>query len=208
MVVDLEKYFLFPALGRPTNAMGMGVVRKLLESLQEGRVTDPLTEFGFDEPGHRDVAAGTCAKGLAAGLNSVDGKKQIGPPGTDIGPLELEPVTLIEGGHNMFRVNGTRPCIYHPLAEKADADQDMWVYKCRVTEFWGGTGAEEVLRARGVRTLFFSGANTDQCIGDSIRTPPEGSETALFSATHTRRRALNRRRIWSSTIPSGVGASS
>ena len=44
----------------------------------------------------------------------------------------------------------------------------MLVYKNRLSGFWRGTEVEEVLGARGIGTLIFSGANTDQCVLSSL----------------------------------------
>jgi nicotinamidase-related amidase len=33
----------------------------------------------------------------------------------------------------------------------------------------GGTASEEELTSRGIRTLLFAGANTDQCVGGSLQ---------------------------------------
>ena len=53
-----------------------------------------------------------------------------------------------------------------PLKEKEAGD--MHVYKNRISGFWGGTKVEETLREKGIRTLLFSGANTDQCVAASL----------------------------------------
>jgi nicotinamidase-related amidase len=45
----------------------------------------------------------------------------------------------------------------------------MFVSKNRLSGFWGGTNIEDVLSKRGITTLIFSGANTDQCVGGSLQ---------------------------------------
>lgn len=40
---------------------------------------------------------------------------------------------------------------------------------CRDSGEGGGTGVEDVLSSRGVRTLIFAGANTDQCVAGSLQ---------------------------------------
>ena len=44
----------------------------------------------------------------------------------------------------------------------------MHVYKNRLSGFWGGTEVEDVLHARGIRTLIFSGCNVNQCVAASL----------------------------------------
>ena len=58
--------------------------------------------------------------------------------------------------------------VYGPLAQRAEP-QDLKVSKNRLSGFWGGTGIEEALNNRGIRTLFFAGCNTDQCVAGSLQ---------------------------------------
>ena len=57
---------------------------------------------------------------------------------------------------------------YTPLEKKHEA-HDMRIYKNRLSGFWEGTETEQVLTSRGIRTLIFAGANTDQCVGGSLQ---------------------------------------
>ncbi|KAH8714063.1 hypothetical protein GQ44DRAFT_409268, partial [Phaeosphaeriaceae sp. PMI808] len=41
-------------------------------------------------------------------------------------------------------------------------------WKNRLSEFRGDTEAENLLQARGTRTLLFAGCNTDQCVASSL----------------------------------------
>lgn len=167
----MENYFLSPALGRPADAVGMKVVDKLLESAipacRKAGIPVVWLNWGLTDNDIQTMPP-TILKGFTADVNFIDGKKRIGPLGTDIGPLTLDNGTVVEGGRSLTK-GEWNTAAYDPLAEKADADQDIWVYKNRLSGFWGGTTVEEALHARGVRTLLFSGANTDQCVGGSIQ---------------------------------------
>lgn len=171
VIIDLENYFLSPALGRPADSVGMKVVDKLLDNAipacRKAGIPVVWLNWGLTDIDIQTMPP-TIVKGFAADVNFVDGEKRTGPLGTDIGPLKLGNGTVVEGGRNLIK-DEWNTALYDPLAEKADEHQDIWVYKNRLSGFWGGTTIEEALHARGVRTLLFSGANTDQCVGGSIQ---------------------------------------
>lgn len=150
MVFDLENYVLSPALGRPADSVGMDVVNKLLEyaipACRKAGISIVWMNWGLTDQEIQTMPP-TIVKGFAADVNFIDGEKRIGPLGTDIGPLTLENGTVIEGGRTLIR-DEWNTALYHPLAEKGDADQDIWVYKNRLSRFWGGTRVEEALHAR------------------------------------------------------------
>ncbi|ROW01963.1 hypothetical protein VMCG_05605 [Cytospora schulzeri] len=171
VVIDLQNYFLSPALGRPRDAVGTRVVNKLVDDVIPAcrRAGIPIVWLNWGLTDHDiETMPQTIVKGFAADTNFVAGEKRIGPLGTDIGPLTLEDGLFIEGGRILMK-GEWNAALYHPLVEKADAGQDIWIYKNRLSGFWGGTTVEEALHARGIRILLFSGANTDQCVGGSIQ---------------------------------------
>lgn len=171
VVVDLQNYFLSPALGRPTDAVGLQVVDRLLKSAIPAcrKAKIPVIWLGWGLTDQDiDTMPPTLVRGFAADGNFAQGKKRIGPLGTEIGLVALGNGTVIHGGRALIKQEWNT-ALYAPLAKKADAAQDIWVYKNRPSGFWGGTGIEEALRARGIRTLLFSGANTDQGVGGSIQ---------------------------------------
>lgn len=171
VVVDLQNYFLSPALGRPTDAVGLQVVDRLLESTIPAcrKAKIPIVWLGWGLTDQDiDTMPPTIVEGFAADGSFARGKRRIGPVGTEIGLVALANGTVIHGGRALIK-HQWNTALYAPLAKKADAGQDIWVYKNRPSGFWGGTGIEESLRARGIRTLLFSGANTDQGVGGSIQ---------------------------------------
>ena len=86
--------------------------------------------------------------------------------GSDVGPVELEDGSIIKGGLVLTRDQWTTAS-YTPLEEKHQP-QDIWIHKNRLSGFWGATAIEDVLTCRGIRTLLFAGAKTDQCVGNSL----------------------------------------
>lgn len=52
VIIDPQNYFLSPSLGRPSDAIGLKVVDKLLEHLQEGWHTDSVAWLGLNRARH------------------------------------------------------------------------------------------------------------------------------------------------------------
>lgn len=52
---------------------------------------------------------------------------------------------------------------------KLESRPDVWIHKNRMSGMWGtSTECEEFLVKEGIRTLFFTGVNTDQCVGGTL----------------------------------------
>lgn len=65
--------------------------------------------------------------------------------------------------------------LYPPLdriyeeGRQLQENQDVWIHKNRMSAMWGAkTDLEEFLEKEGLRTLFFTGVNTDQCVGGTL----------------------------------------
>ncbi|KAK2127773.1 Isochorismatase-like protein [Fusarium oxysporum II5] len=58
---------------------------------------------------------------------------------------------------------------FHPSLKRTAEPQDIHINRNRLSGFWGGTGIEDALRKRDIRTLLFAGENTDQCVAGTIR---------------------------------------
>lgn len=119
-----------------------------------------LTDSDIEELPPADV------KGYDEDINFDDPAKRRLGPGQDLGRVKLEDGTEIGAGRVMMRDQWNTE-FYTPLMEK-EKSGDMHVYKDRLSGFWGGTEVEEALREKGIRTLLFSGANTDQCVAASL----------------------------------------
>ncbi len=104
-------------------------------------------------------------KGFAAD-NNFAGERYIKGLGSNIGSVRLEDGSDVEGGRVLMR-DQWNSASYSPL-EKKHQPQDIFIHKNRLTWFSGGTTSKEVLTSRGIRTLLFAGANTDQCVGSSL----------------------------------------
>jgi nicotinamidase-related amidase len=169
VVVDLQNYFLSPSLGRPTSGVGMKVVDQLLKvaipACRKAGIPILWLNWGLTEK-DVDEMPPTIVRGFAAD-NNFNGPRQIKGLGSHIGHVQLEDGSVVDGGRVLMR-DQWNSASYAPLEEKHQP-QDICISKNRLSGFWGGTGIEEALTSRGIRTLLFSGANTDQCVGGSLQ---------------------------------------
>ena len=102
---------------------------------------------------------------------SKGGKKGNGL-GSDMGTVtDPDSGEEIDAGKLLMR-NQWNTALYAPLddawreGQKLATRPDVWIHKNRMSGMWGpSTACEEFLGEQGIRTLFFTGVNTDQCVG-------------------------------------------
>jgi nicotinamidase-related amidase len=82
--------------------------------------------------------------------------------------------TMIDAGRLLMR-DAWNAALYDPLqaeyekGTKLTKNPDVWIHKNRMSGLWGASGeCEDFLQAQGIKTLFFSGVNTDQCVGGTF----------------------------------------
>lgn len=169
VVVDLQNYFLSPLLGRPADSAGLKVVDKLVEHVipacRKAGILVVWMGWGLTEQDLEELPP-AIIKGFAADTNFENGKKP-GPLGSEIGMLPVENGKPIRGGRVMMKEEWNTD--FDARLEETDRAHDVWVYKSRLSGFWGRTGVEKALADRGIRTLLFSGGNTDQCVAGSLQ---------------------------------------
>lgn len=93
--------------------------------------------------------------------------------GTEIGSVTLEDGSVVEAGRLLMRDSWNAA-----LTPELDAlyqqgktanPPDVWIHKNRMSGLWGeSTPCTQFLEKEGIRTLFFAGVNTDQCVGGSL----------------------------------------
>nr|RBR00957.1 hypothetical protein FVER53263_20338 [Fusarium verticillioides] len=171
VVIDMQNYFLSPFLGRPPKSPGLGIVDKLVKQVIPvcRRASIPVVWLGW---GVKDSELDDMPPSIAREFDFPLDKnfvkpKFLGSIGTEIGKVKCEDGTLIDAGRVMMRDQWNTE--FHPSLKAIAEPQDMHINKNRLSGFWGGTGIEDALRKRGIRTLLFAGENTDQCVSETIR---------------------------------------
>ncbi|KAF2651601.1 Isochorismatase hydrolase [Lophiostoma macrostomum CBS 122681] len=168
VIVDLQNYFLSPALGRPADSAGLQVVEKLktvvIPACRKAGITILWLEWGLTQK-DIDKMPPTLVKGFAQDSN-FEADRKIPGLGVKIGPVKLGDGTIIEAGKALMQ-DEWNSNTYEPLATLFEPS-DLRIYKNRLSGFWGGTQVEQALKSRGIRTLILAGCNTDQCVASSL----------------------------------------
>ena len=94
--------------------------------------------------------------------------------GSEVGPVTTASGEVVEGGRLLFRDTwnaSLTPELDAAYQEGLSAPvPDVWMHKNRMSGLWGAsTLCTEFLQEQGIKTLFFTGVNTDQCIGGSLQ---------------------------------------
>ena len=95
--------------------------------------------------------------------------------GSEIGPVTIEDGKVVDAGRLLMR--DTWNAALPPALDEAYKEgrllkkkPDVWVHKIRMSGLWGSsTPCTDFLEQQGIKTLLFSGVNTDQCVGGSLQ---------------------------------------
>jgi nicotinamidase-related amidase len=94
--------------------------------------------------------------------------------GAECGNVELQDGSVVDAGRLLMR-DAWNSALYPPLGRmyeegrKLEHRPDVWFHKNRMSGCWGPkTEFEEFMEREGIRTLFLSGVNTDQCVGGTF----------------------------------------
>jgi nicotinamidase-related amidase len=189
LIIDMQNFFLSPALGKPDPSPGLEAAGMLLKTgipaAREKGIRVAWVNWGLTDEEVESMPPGMMkAFGIYESVGGVnnDGngpKKQRSHNvykglGADIGPIELEDDTIIEAGRVLMR-DTWNAALYRSLdAEyrkglERSSDPDVWIHKNRMSALWGsGTDLEAFLKEEGITTLLFAGVNTDQCVGGTL----------------------------------------
>ena len=195
VIIDMQNFFLSPAMGRQKGAghkavdqlkqyaipaarkAGMRVIWLNWGLTQKEIDTVPpavTRAFGFEaECSGRTIAVDKQGNPRATGGNdSVEDKVKLCGMGSWCGNV-VDPVSgkTIDAGKLLMRDQWNTE-LFEPLdkiyqeGRELKSRPDAWICKNRMSGMWGSnTACEEFLKKKGIRTLFFAGVNTDQCVG-------------------------------------------
>lgn len=153
VVIDMQNDFCSP--GGWTDASGLdyegcraaipGIQRALEAAREHGMWV--IWVYWYNRPDLRNLGAPT--------LYSFKHE----PEQTGIGEALDRGRVLTEGSWNAQLVDEL---------EREVLPEDVHVHKFRMSGFWG-THLDQVLRTQGIRTLFFTGVNIDQCVTSTMQ---------------------------------------
>jgi nicotinamidase-related amidase len=94
--------------------------------------------------------------------------------GSEVGQVRMEDGSVVQGGGLLMRDqwnSDVTPELKKAYEEGLKASPpDVWIHKNRMSGLWGDkTLCTEFLEKEGIRTLLFTGVNTDQCVGGSLQ---------------------------------------
>ncbi|KAI9811446.1 MAG: hypothetical protein M1827_005429 [Pycnora praestabilis] len=134
------------------------------ESSTDEGDSKPINKHGVDEMGNHWTENGKDSR-IYKGI------------GASIGRVELEDGSVVEGGGLLMR--DTWNVALHPPLDKAYQEglklekphkADVWIHKDRMSGLWGArTLLQDYLDEHGIRSLLFTGVNTDQCVGGTLQ---------------------------------------
>ncbi|KAF8517198.1 Isochorismatase hydrolase [Hysterangium stoloniferum] len=151
VIIDMQNFFLHPELR--THPTGLACVDPLL------KVVPVLRKAGSRIIWLNWGLTPTELQTIPPSLSRSFSRNKSGGFGSDIG-----------GTWGDLLMRGTRNAeLYGPLQEMylegKELGTDVWMHKNRMGGLWGpGTALQVYLQEEGIKTLFFSGVNTDQCV--------------------------------------------
>lgn len=194
----MQNYFLSPALGRTRGAGHAAVDQLIEYAVPAARragirvvwvnwgLTDKEVEemppavkraFGFEavvDSHGKEKFDGIDVEGFGVDKHGKKSGKKHHGIGSDMGIVKDEHGTNIEAGRVLMR-GAWNSALFPPLdqlyeeGKKVANTPDVWIHKNRMSGMWGvGTDLESFLEQEGIRTLFFTGVNTDQCVGGTL----------------------------------------
>ncbi|CAK1365236.1 hypothetical protein CB0940_08840 [Cercospora beticola] len=198
IIIDMQNYFLSPALGRSKGGGHAAAEQLIEHAIPAARkhgirvvwVNWGLTEQEVDElpPAVKrafgfEATVDSSGKEKFEGIDvsfgvdkhGVKGSRRHKGVGSDIGPVK-DPETGkdFEGGRVLMR-DSWNAALFSPLDQVYEEGRqleklpDVWIHKNRMSAMWGvDTALEKFLKQEGIRTLFFTGVNTDQCVGGTL----------------------------------------
>lgn len=165
--VDTQNYFLSPALGRPQDSVGLLLVEKLLKyaipTCREATIRIAWVKYRLTDNDIQNMPPMMVA--TTGNDSNFDSKQGGGSYGEELGKVTIDGQE-INAGRALMRDHWNTE-LYAPL-ENARRPDDLVLHKNRLSAFWRGPDNAEILRANGIRTLIFAGANLDQCVASTL----------------------------------------
>lgn len=205
VIIDMQNFFLSPALGRPGQSKGLDAQTRLLEhaipaarkagiqvvwlnwGLSDGDLDTmppavhrafgfsslPLTEFEKLYSGSSMVSAGATTQGHLVGENLGKSQRLYRGLGQPLGEVTLADGKVVPAGRMLMRHQWNTELSSPLWASFQSSYQlpkaDVWLNKSRISGLHvPGSPAGLFFQNHGIKTLFFAGVNTDQCVNATL----------------------------------------
>lgn len=184
VIIDMQNFFLSPALGRPTESTGLAAAKALMDlgipAAREKGIRILWVNWGLTAEEVKTMPPGVTRafRDYEADPSGSKKRKRLDlynkGLGVDIGQVELSDSSTVDAGCVLMR-DAWNAALYPPLdtayieGAKLSSTPDIWIHKNRMSALWGsGTDLEGFLEKVGITTLLFAGVNTDQCVGGTL----------------------------------------
>lgn len=193
VIIDMQNFFLSPALGRDASGPGhkaIAVLERLVPQCRDAGIGIVWCNWGFSED-DLTTAPPAVLKGFGA-LNAfkkdaptppqanIEGERIIDTKpariykgfGTPMGNVTLETGEEVDAGRLLMRDQWNSQLapplqkLYEfSLADSRPERRDTWAHKNRMSGMWSTQQPlYRHLEERGIRSVIFAGVNTDQCV--------------------------------------------
>lgn len=185
VVIDMQNFFLSPALGKSPDSKGAQAEKVLLDlalpAARKAGIQVVWLNWGLSEE-DLDTMTPTAFRGF--GMSEIDKEGNRGPfgggevskdcgLGEDMGTAMLEGRKICVGRKLMKHQWNTQmtPRLMEEYNSSLKTKKpDVWLHKDRLSGLWHkDTMAMKWLREQGMRTLLFAGVNTDQCVLSTLQ---------------------------------------
>ncbi|KAI9731736.1 MAG: hypothetical protein M1834_004525 [Cirrosporium novae-zelandiae] len=195
LIIDMQNFFLSPSLGRPSSSAGLTASKNLIEkAIPAARKAGMLivwVNWGLTEMEVAGMDAGTMRAFTRAPPGENKLERLYNGLGADIGDVNLlpdetnpsspkKPQTIPAG--KALMLDQWNAALYAPLEAARQeglhsSQPDVLIHKnrmgglCSQNSSSGSkatTELETFLKREGIRTLFFAGVNTDQCVAATL----------------------------------------
>ncbi|KAI3324089.1 isochorismatase [Xylariaceae sp. AK1471] len=157
VVIDMQNYFLHPSCNHhPTGIAAADRVLEVVKKCREAQIKVIWLSWGLAEDDLTTMPA-------ASVHSFADGF--VSPPLDSTQPHCSFGCGLGNNKGRMLMNGSWNAQLYDPLHQAVEHDNDLIIAKNRVSGFWNGkTAFAKALEEWHIRTLLFTGVNTNQCV--------------------------------------------
>lgn len=180
VIIDMQNFFLSPAFNRKIDGPGHAAMNQLVKhaipAARKACVRILWVNWGLTEKEVQEMPSSILRTfGAVRGEGGKDGSVYVGL-GEETGERG-EHGNTVDGGQLLMRetwnagLYGPLQKIYEEGRKLDDTKRpDVWIHKNRMSALWGErTELEAFLEKEGIKSLFFTGVNTDQCVGGTLQ---------------------------------------